>query len=161
MRTGSPTYYGARADKPPGPLGEGEGPRIRGSPRCIDRVRAAGRRATRAAAGPWSNLKATSYRSFEDGVRREILEGTGIPVEVQQLTGVYKNMHRNVVALVFRCHPLGERHRATAEAADVRWADPEEIVRLMAPAYVVRVTDALSNSTTVTRAHDGVHLIDA
>jgi ADP-ribose pyrophosphatase YjhB (NUDIX family) len=97
--------------------------------------------------------------SFEDGVRREILEETGIPIEVQQLTGVYKNMARSVVALVFRCRPLAERPRATAEAKSVRWAHPGEIVNLMAPAYAIRVTDALSNSTTVTRAHDGVHLI--
>jgi 8-oxo-dGTP diphosphatase len=99
--------------------------------------------------------------SFEDGVRREILEETGIPVEVQQLTGVYKNMQRSVVALVFRCRPLAEQHRVTNEARSVRWANPDEITSLMAPAYAVRVTDALDNIGTVTRAHDGVHLIDA
>ncbi|TQM39179.1 NUDIX hydrolase [Pseudonocardia cypriaca] len=99
--------------------------------------------------------------SFEDGVRREVEEETGLPVAVEQLTGVYKNMQRAVVALVFRCHPLGERPRETAEAADVRWVDPAEIPSLMDPAYAVRVTDALSNAAPATRVHDGVRLIDA
>ncbi len=46
--------------------------------------------------------------SFEDGVRREVREETGIPVVVERLTGVYKNMPRAVVALVFRCRPLAD-----------------------------------------------------
>jgi ADP-ribose pyrophosphatase YjhB (NUDIX family) len=98
--------------------------------------------------------------SFEDGVRREIAEETGLSVAVEQLTGVYKNMQRAVVALVFRCRPLTERPRETAEAAAVRWADPAEISGLMDPAYAVRVSDALSARTPVARVHDGVRLID-
>jgi ADP-ribose pyrophosphatase YjhB (NUDIX family) len=94
-------------------------------------------------------------------VRREVEEETGLPVAVEQLTGVYKNMQRGVVALVFRCRPLAERPRATAEAAAVRWADPAEIASMMDPAYAIRVTDALSSAAPVTRVHDGVHLIGA
>lgn len=98
--------------------------------------------------------------SFEDGVRREILEETGIPVEVQQLTGVYKNMSRSVVALVFRCLPLAEHPGASDEAVSVRWTDPNEISSLMTPAYAVRVTDALTDGPPVTRVHDGVQLVN-
>ena len=43
--------------------------------------------------------------TFEEGVRREVLEETGVLVRVDRLTGVYKNMKRGVVALVFRCTP--------------------------------------------------------
>jgi 8-oxo-dGTP diphosphatase len=44
--------------------------------------------------------------TFEDGVRREVREETGVDVEVERLTGVYKNMPRGIVAaLVFRCRP--------------------------------------------------------
>ena len=42
--------------------------------------------------------------TFEEGVRREVREETGVDVEVERLTGVYKNMPRCIVALVFRCH---------------------------------------------------------
>jgi ADP-ribose pyrophosphatase YjhB (NUDIX family) len=99
--------------------------------------------------------------SFEEGVQREVEEETGLLVAVEQLTGVYKNMKRAVVALVFRCRPLASGPRETAEAAAVRWIDPTEITSLMDPAYAIRVTDALSNAGPVTRIHDGVRLIDA
>ena len=98
---------------------------------------------------------------FEQGVRREIKEETGIPVEVEQLTGVYKNMQRGVVALVFRCRPLADRAHTSDETAQVLWIDPEAVPYMMAPAYAVRVTDALRGDLPVTRAHDGIRLIEA
>ena len=36
--------------------------------------------------------------TFEDGVRREVAEETGVAVEVERLTGAYKNLSRGVVA---------------------------------------------------------------
>ena len=97
---------------------------------------------------------------FEDGVRREVLEETGLDVHVDRLTGVYKNLSLGVVALVFRCTPLGTVHHNSTEAVAVRWVDPDEITALMDPAYAVRVTDAFE-TTAVTRAHDGVQLLSA
>jgi 8-oxo-dGTP diphosphatase len=41
--------------------------------------------------------------SIEDGLRREVREETGLDVEPGTLSGVYKNMSRGIVALVFRC----------------------------------------------------------
>lgn len=98
--------------------------------------------------------------SFEEGVRREIKEETGIPVEVQHLTGVYKNLQRGVVALVFRCRPLTHRAHTSDETAQVLWVDPDAVPHMMAPAYAVRVTDALHGDVSVTRTHDGIRLID-
>lgn len=46
-------------------------------------------------------LNSTS-RNPSTGVAREALEETGIHVEVDELTGVHKNMTRGIVALVFR-----------------------------------------------------------
>ena len=45
--------------------------------------------------------------SIEDGLRRETREETGLAVEPVALTGVYKNMSRGIVALVFRCKVAG------------------------------------------------------
>jgi ADP-ribose pyrophosphatase YjhB (NUDIX family) len=45
--------------------------------------------------------------TFDQGVRREVFEETGIRVRVERLSGVYKNMPRGIVALVFRCSPVG------------------------------------------------------
>lgn len=98
--------------------------------------------------------------TFEEGVRREVLEETGVEVQIERLTGVYKNMCRNVVALVFRCRPLGSGLPSTPEATRVAWLTPDEIVRDMSAAYAVRVTDAFANSP-MTRVHDGVDLLPA
>lgn len=97
--------------------------------------------------------------TFEDGARREVLEETGILVRVERLTGVYKNMKRGIVALVFRCTPLDEPSKVTDEATEVRWMSLDEVRNSMAPAYVVRVVDAFESSGVFTRAHDGVELI--
>jgi 8-oxo-dGTP diphosphatase len=96
---------------------------------------------------------------IEAGVRREVLEETGVEVEVQRLTGVYKNMSRGVVALVFRCRPLSHPVASSAEAAVVGWIAPVVVDRLMAPSFAVRVTDALGSQSPAIRAHDGVSLI--
>ncbi|WP_082114397.1 NUDIX hydrolase [Lentzea aerocolonigenes] len=96
--------------------------------------------------------------TFEEGARREVLEETGISVQVERLAGVYKNMKRGIVALVFLCRPLDEPSRATEEAAEVRWMSLDEVREAMAPAYAVRVSDAFEPAVKV-RAHDGIGLI--
>lgn len=96
--------------------------------------------------------------TFEEGVRREVLEETGVDVEVEGLTGVYKNMSRGVVALVFRCRPFGTAVSSTDEAKRVDWLTVYEITSSMTEAYAIRVADALADEPR-TRAHDGVVLI--
>ena len=46
--------------------------------------------------------------TIHDGLRREIREETGLDVEPIALTGVYKNMTRAIIALVFRCKITGK-----------------------------------------------------
>jgi ADP-ribose pyrophosphatase YjhB (NUDIX family) len=98
--------------------------------------------------------------TFDQGVRREVFEETGMKVRVERLSGVYKNMPRGIVALVFRCSPVGGRLTTTDEALSVRWFSIDEIRQHMDPAYVVRVTDALSEEAPA-RVHDGVDLVHA
>ncbi|MFJ4917159.1 MULTISPECIES: NUDIX hydrolase [unclassified Streptomyces] len=97
----------------------------------------------------------------EDGACREVLEETGIEVEPVRLTGVYKNMARGVVALVFLCRPVGGAERNSDESTAVRWLTREEVQSLMTEAYAVRVLDALDDGETQVRAHDGRRLIEA
>jgi len=96
--------------------------------------------------------------TFEQGVRREVSEETGMTVEVERLTGVYKNLARGVVALVFRCRPVAGEPTPTAEASDVRWLTRNEIRDRMTPAYAIRILDAFQDRPAA-RAHDGVHLV--
>src|SRR5690349_1759089 len=96
--------------------------------------------------------------TLEEGVRREVAEETGVEVAVDRLTGVYKNMTRGAVALVFRCRPIGGTPIETDEAQDVCWLTPDEVRERTAPAFAVRVLDALDDRVA-SRAHDGVRLI--
>ena len=98
--------------------------------------------------------------SIPDGLRREVREETGLTVEPDALTGVYKNLARGIVALVFRCHATGGVLAATAEAGDFRWLHRDELAALVAPAYAVRLTDALDYAgIPAVRAHDGTHVL--
>lgn len=98
--------------------------------------------------------------SFEEGVRREVAEETGMTVQVERLTGVYKNVTRGIVALVFRCKPGEQPAHTTAEARDVRWMTRTEVTNTMHPAFAIRVLDAF-DSQMHTRTHDGINLIAA
>lgn len=48
------------------------------------------------------------HETIEDGVRREVEEETGVRVNPDRLTGIYKNMPRGIIALVFRCKITGD-----------------------------------------------------
>jgi 8-oxo-dGTP diphosphatase len=94
------------------------------------------------------------------GVRREVREETGLDVEVESLTGVYKNMTRGIVALVFRCRPVGGTLEPTDEASDFIWATRDQIGDLVTEAYAIRVLDALAGiGRPFVREHDGIRLL--
>jgi 8-oxo-dGTP diphosphatase len=73
-------------------------------------------------------------------LRREVCEETGLDVERITLTGVYKNMTRGIVALVFLCKITGGDLTTTNEASAFHWATDGEIADLMDEAYPVRVS---------------------
>lgn len=92
------------------------------------------------------------------GLQREVLEETGLSVEADRLSGVYQNMERDIISLVFRCRTIQGELRRSDETSDLRWLTVEECNTLMDAAYAVRLTDALSETTPMTRTHDGVTL---
>ncbi len=97
--------------------------------------------------------------TIHEGLLREVREETGLEVKPEALTGVYKNMARGIVALVFRCSVIGGKLTNSNESRDLRWIWPEEAPNYMAEAYAVRVTDALSADTPHIRLHDGTRLL--
>ncbi|WP_431998864.1 NUDIX hydrolase [Sphaerimonospora mesophila] len=94
-----------------------------------------------------------------DGLRREVSEETGLTVEPVALTGVYKNMTRGIVALVFRCRPTGGQLTINDEVQRFHWATPDEVRQMVTEAFAVRVLDALHEGAPAIRQHDGVHLV--
>lgn len=61
-----------------------------------------------------------SDEQVEAGLVREVREETGAVVSPLALTGVYKNLDRGILALVFRCKIEGGDIGPTAEAEQVR-----------------------------------------
>jgi 8-oxo-dGTP pyrophosphatase MutT (NUDIX family) len=99
--------------------------------------------------------------SIPDGVRREVEEETGLVVEPERLTGVYKNLRLGVVALVFRASVVGGQQQTTEESAAVDWWTPDTVALRMGETFSIRVLDALDSREVAVRLHDGVNLIGA
>lgn len=97
---------------------------------------------------------------IEDGVRREVKEETGLDVTPVRLTGVYKNLPRDIVALVFRCDVIDGALAANSEVKAFYWASRDEVSKMVPEAFAVRVFDACQCEEQVpVREHDGVKLI--
>ncbi|WP_327107875.1 NUDIX hydrolase [Nonomuraea glycinis] len=96
------------------------------------------------------------------GLLREIHEETGLHVEPVTLTGVYKNMTRGIVALVFRCKVIGGRLTETDETRAFRWVTADEVQGLASEAFAIRVLDAMHHDQApAIRSHDGTRLLGA
>lgn len=97
--------------------------------------------------------------TIQEGLIREVQEETGLSVRNPVLTGVYKNMSRNIVALVFRCDYSGLPASSTHEAAEITWLTTDDIAERMDEAYALRLLDALQEGPPAIRAHDGVSVV--
>ncbi|GAA4820415.1 NUDIX domain-containing protein [Actinomycetospora corticicola] len=99
--------------------------------------------------------------SLEVGVVREVLEETMVQVQPERITGIYKNLARGIVAIVFRCRPIAGIATPTDESVEVAWFSLAEVVELLNPVFAVRVTDAARYSTygVQSRSHDGVKIL--
>src|SRR3954452_23915436 len=92
--------------------------------------------------------------SIVDGVRREVYEETGLEIEPERLTGVYKNMPRGIVALVFRARIIGGTPvHQTDETTLVQWLDAQDVITRSDEAYAVRILDAVHEPAPAVRAH--------
>jgi|SRR5579875_107594 len=98
--------------------------------------------------------------AIHDGLCREVREETGLDIAPVALSGVYKNMARGIIALVFRCKITGGHLATNDEVTAFRWADDTDIRQLASEAYAVRILDALHGDTSpAIRQHDGMHLL--
>jgi 8-oxo-dGTP diphosphatase len=98
--------------------------------------------------------------AIADGLLREIQEETGLAVEPVALTGIYKNMSRGIIALVFKCRVVGGELTENEEVTGFRWVREGDVRSLMSEAYAVRIIDALRpEALPAVREHAGVRLL--
>lgn len=96
---------------------------------------------------------------IDAGLVREVEEETGIRVRPDRLTGVYKNVVREVVSLVYLCMPVGGVARTSEESSAVDWVELAHARELLDDMFWLRVSDALSDEVH-TRTHDGNQLLE-
>jgi len=82
-----------------------------------------------------------------EGVRRELLEETGIDVRVSELIEVFERINLDAsgkaryhfVVLDYLCEPVKGEARAGSDVIDVAWATPEELERYSLTETATRV----------------------
>lgn len=97
--------------------------------------------------------------TIPEGLAREVYEETGLTIEPESVSGVYKNMKHGIVAIVFRCHVTGGELRPSDETAAFAWLTPDEIPQRMTEAFAVRILDAYTPAGLHLRSHDGINLL--
>ncbi len=108
---------------------------------------------------PGGNLE--PGESEEAALVREVLEETGLFVEIIDLVGEYHRTgflpHR---ARVYRCRPLSGDLRPSDETPVVRWFAPEAVPSTLFPWYRGPLADGLSGATGVAlHEHQGLGAI--
>ncbi|MGW2508487.1 NUDIX hydrolase [Streptomyces scopuliridis] len=95
--------------------------------------------------------------SIGDTVVREVLEETGITVEIDSIVGLYTNPEhvlayddgevRQQFSICFRAHPTGGSLRTSSESKEVRWVDPADLGTLnIHPSMRLRIQHGLDDS---------------
>jgi 8-oxo-dGTP diphosphatase len=99
--------------------------------------------------------------SLTEALVREVREETGYTVSVGTVSGIYQNMKRQIVSLVFRCDVVCGEARVSDESSRVEWLHPSEIHERMDEAYAVRLLDALQEEmgSPQVRTHDGTTVL--
>ncbi|NEA59493.1 NUDIX domain-containing protein [Streptomyces sp. SID13666] len=95
--------------------------------------------------------------SVTDTVTREVMEETGVSVEVDGIVGVYTNPQhviayddgevRQQFSICFRAHPTGGSLRTSSESKEVRWIAPADLDSLtIHPSMLLRIRHGLDDS---------------
>ena len=72
-------------------------------------------------------------------LEREILEETGIVVQVKSLVGIYSNTRKpSIVNLDFLCEYIAGEPRPSDESLQVEWIDPAGAIRLVRREAILR-----------------------
>ncbi len=96
----------------------------------------------------WWNLPGGGLErgeTVEEGVCREVLEETGLVVEVEQLVGVYSKPQKQEVVLTFLCRELSGTLTVTEESRECRYFATDAMPANTLPKHRQRVMDALLN----------------
>ncbi|MPY63698.1 NUDIX domain-containing protein [Streptomyces spongiae] len=92
-----------------------------------------------------------------DTAVREVLEETGVQVEIDNIVGLYTDPEhvmayddgevRQQFSICFRAHPVGGSLRTSSESKEVRWVNPADLDGLdIHPSMLLRIRHGLDES---------------
>ncbi len=79
---------------------------------------------------------------LDEAVRREVKEETDLDVVPLHVSGVYKNIPKDVLTVAFLCRIEGGEIATTEEATEVRWVAREEWSEYLNEDYLAWIRDA-------------------
>ena len=86
--------------------------------------------------------------TLPEGLQREIFEECGIKVELGRLLHVRSNLSASIVIFLFQATYVSGELRPSEETPQVRWADSETALRLIAhPALHLNLRELLEGGT--------------
>lgn len=80
-----------------------------------------------------------------EGLKREVLEETGLHVEVMKLIGVYSKTDKDEIVFSFLCKKLDGELRLNEEADQLSYFAFDQMPTNISPKQRERITDALSH----------------
>ena len=69
--------------------------------------------------------------TFQQALHREVMEETGVEIEITGFVGICKNIERNIVNIDFTARYLRGELRTSEESTEVIWAEPEKAFELI------------------------------
>ena len=83
--------------------------------------------------------------TFQQALRREVLEESGAEIEITGFVGICKNVERNIVNIDFTARYVGGELRTSEESTEVLWATPEQAIQMITfPLTRKRLSNMLS-----------------
>lgn len=98
--------------------------------------------------------------SVQDAVVREVLEETGLTVEVTRLVGIYSHPDNfcfvqyqdgnsaHMLSAVFECTPTGGQLQISEESTDIQYYPVDSLPEQMVLSHKIRIEDAVTRSQT-------------
>lgn len=88
--------------------------------------------------------------TFQETVIREVLEETGIEVEILSFAGVCINIERNIVNMDFICRYKKGDLKTSDESLELKWVKKEDAFEMVSnPLTKKRLKNMLSNSKDI------------
>lgn len=89
-----------------------------------------------------------------DATVREVLEETGLRINIQRLAGIYHKPGPNEISFAFQCTVAGGELTLTEEACEHRWFALDELPGNISQRQAERIRDALKSGQCVLREQE-------